>query len=332
RLIEECLCLRIQTKNADIKDLAEDLAISWTAINEYTNTAEVEIKEVNNRIIELFEPNKITMEIQPKLLHLKDLSIPKDWIIGDINNASTSKPVSTIEYMASGDKLYFKNNLLTNIDDNLVLLSNYQIEEEKDNRSTTSSTPIRMKTVHIPIFPTEPSRNSRNTRIEDIQTLVQDTKNCIYIEITIKDKNPLNALLDTGATTSSCKMDIIPKEYWQPEKRPMKVSGIDGLMDRGKKPLMGEWNVVHKKPNKGKVTKSNKGFVPIPTQEPFYPNQGYYVQYPMVRSPNGTQFSLTPKKAQYLLQHDTYVLWTDGIRILVYNTERPHQERDEESV
>ncbi|KAH1031600.1 hypothetical protein J1N35_043774, partial [Gossypium stocksii] len=81
-----------QTKNSDIKDLAEDLAISWTAINEYTNTAEVDIKEVNNKIIELFEPNKITTEIQPKLLHLKDLSILKDWIIGDINNTSTSKP------------------------------------------------------------------------------------------------------------------------------------------------------------------------------------------------------------------------------------------------
>ncbi|KAH1128913.1 hypothetical protein J1N35_000291 [Gossypium stocksii] len=164
---DECLCLRIQTKNSDIKDLAEDLAISWTAINEYTNTAEVEIKEVNNKIIELFEPNKITTEIQPKLLHLKDLSIPKDWIIGDINNASTSKPVSTIEYMASG------------------------------------------------------------------------------------------------------------------------------LMDRGKKPLMGEWNTVHK-PNKGKITKSNQGFVPMPPQVPFYPNQGYYVPYPMVRPPIGSQFSLTP--------------------------------------
>ncbi|KAH1040394.1 hypothetical protein J1N35_042137 [Gossypium stocksii] len=37
-------------------------------------------------------------------------------------------------------------------------------------------------------------------------------------------------------------------------------------------------------------------------------------------------------KVQYLLQHDTYVLWTDGRRILAYNTERPHQERNEESV
>ncbi|KAH1046732.1 hypothetical protein J1N35_037516 [Gossypium stocksii] len=37
-------------------------------------------------------------------------------------------------------------------------------------------------------------------------------------------------------------------------------------------------------------------------------------------------------KAQYLLQHNTYILWTDGRRILAYNTERPHQEKDEESV
>ncbi|KAK5842774.1 hypothetical protein PVK06_005165 [Gossypium arboreum] len=92
-LIEECLCLRIQTKNSEISDLAEDLAISWTSINEYTNTAEVEIKEINNKIIELFEPNKFTTEIQPKLLHLKDLSIPKDWMIDRISGASTSKPI-----------------------------------------------------------------------------------------------------------------------------------------------------------------------------------------------------------------------------------------------
>ena len=99
-LIEECLCLRIQTKNSEISDLAEDLAISWTSINAYSNTAEVEIKEINNKIIELFEPNKFTTEIQPKLLHLKDLSIPKDWMIDRISGASTSKLVSTIEYMS----------------------------------------------------------------------------------------------------------------------------------------------------------------------------------------------------------------------------------------
>ncbi|KAH1091366.1 hypothetical protein J1N35_018626 [Gossypium stocksii] len=37
-------------------------------------------------------------------------------------------------------------------------------------------------------------------------------------------------------------------------------------------------------------------------------------------------------KPQYLLQHNTYVLWTDGRRILAYNTERPHQNRDEDSL
>ncbi|KAH1047620.1 hypothetical protein J1N35_038404 [Gossypium stocksii] len=83
-------------------------------------------------------------------------------------------------------------------------------------------------------------------------------------------------------------MNAIPREYWKPVKRPIKVSGIDGLMDRGKKPLMGEWNTVHKKPNKGKLTKSNQGFVPMPTQVSFYPNQGYYVPYPMVRPPIGS--------------------------------------------
>ncbi|MFQ6639967.1 hypothetical protein Gotur_016369 [Gossypium turneri] len=54
-------------------------------------------------------------------------------------------------------------------------------------------------------------------------------------------------------------------------------------MDRGKKSLqeiVGEWTTVHKKSNKGKaVSNSKKGFVPA--QIPFYPNQGYYVSYPM---------------------------------------------------
>lgn len=233
-LIEECLCLRIQTKNSEISDLAEDLAISWTSINEYTNTAEVEIKEINNKIIELFEPNKFTTEIQLKLLHLKDLSIPKDWMIDRISGTSTSKPVSTIEYMSSGDRLYFKNNAITNTKDNLVLPSNSQIEEEEDNVSTNSITPIGMKTVQIPIFPTEPSRNFRNTRMEEIQstTIIQQMKigkNDIiifsnfqprkyntYIEITLQFRDyktySLHALLDTGATTSSCRENAIPVE------------------------------------------------------------------------------------------------------------------------
>ncbi|MFQ6640754.1 hypothetical protein Gotur_014348 [Gossypium turneri] len=52
-------------------------------------------------------------------------------------------------------------------------------------------------------------------------------------------------------------------------------------MDRGKKPLQpGEWITVHKKSNKGNAaTNSKKGFVPA--QISFYPNQGYYVSYPM---------------------------------------------------
>ncbi|MFQ6623860.1 hypothetical protein Gotur_003910, partial [Gossypium turneri] len=83
-------------------------------------------------------------------------------------------------------------------------------------------------------------------------------------------------------------------------------------MDRGKKPLqeiVSEWTTVHKKPNKGKAeSNSTKGFVPA--QIPFYPNQGYYVSYPMVNQPVGTKVlkypmvnqpvgnisSLTPKK------------------------------------
>ncbi|MFQ6665101.1 hypothetical protein Gotur_031966, partial [Gossypium turneri] len=58
--------------------------------------------------------------------------------------------------------------------------------------------------------------------------------------------------------------------------------------DRGKKkPLekVGEWTIIHKRPNKGKIANSNQVFVNILVQESFYPNQGYYVPYPMVRQP-----------------------------------------------
>ena len=85
-------------------------------------------------------------------------------------------------------------------------------------------------------------------------------------------------------------------------------------MDRGKQPLiMGEWTTVHKKPNKEKAeANSKKGFVPA--QQPYYPNQGYYVSYPMVNQPPGSNilnypmvnqpmgntFSLTPNKVSQL--------------------------------
>ncbi|KAK5839024.1 hypothetical protein PVK06_007779 [Gossypium arboreum] len=145
-------------------------------------------------------------------------------MIEKINSVSTSKPVSTIEYMSSGDKLYFKNIAITNTNDNLVLPSNTQIEEEQDNTST-NSTPIGMKTVHIPIFPTEPSTSSRNTRMKEIQpsTIIQQIKigngdiitfsnfqsrkYYTYIEITFQFREyktySLHALLDTGRGVQS---------------------------------------------------------------------------------------------------------------------------------
>ncbi|KAK5785866.1 hypothetical protein PVK06_040487 [Gossypium arboreum] len=162
--------------------------------------AEVEIKEINNKIIELFEPNKFTTEIQPKLLHLKDLSIPKDWMIDRISGASTSKP------------------------------------EEEDNISTNSTTAI-------------------------------------------------------------------------------------GLMDRGKKRLeqVGEWTTVHKKPNKGKSITPNQGFIKPSLQPSFYSNQGYYIPYPMVKAPVGSQLFSTPST-------------TDGRRIVADDTGNIQKNRDEESL
>lgn len=74
-------------------------------------------------------------------------------------------------------------------------------------------------------------------------------------------------------------------------------------MDRNKKPLeqVGEWTTVHKKPNKGKQINPNQGFTPnqgltpnqgfTPILTGFYPNEGYYVPYPMVRQPTGSPSS-----------------------------------------
>ncbi|MFQ6644833.1 hypothetical protein Gotur_019545, partial [Gossypium turneri] len=68
-------------------------------------------------------------------------------------------------------------------------------------------------------------------------------------------------------------------------------------MDRGNKPLekVGEWTTVHKRLNKGKTINPNQGFVTLPAQISFYPNQGYYILYPMVRQPVGTHLSFTLK-------------------------------------
>ncbi|MFQ6645516.1 hypothetical protein Gotur_020400 [Gossypium turneri] len=76
-------------------------------------------------------------------------------------------------------------------------------------------------------------------------------------------------------------------------------------MDRGKQPLekVSEWTTVHKRPNKGNTFKSinlNQGFVTIPSQVSFYSNQRYYIPYPMVRQPFGTQLSFTPQPVSQL--------------------------------
>ncbi|KAK5811677.1 hypothetical protein PVK06_027032 [Gossypium arboreum] len=110
-------------------------------------------------------------------------------------------------------------------------------------------------------------------------------------------------------------------------------------MDRGKKPLeqVGEWTTVHKKPNKGKSITPNQGFIKSSPQPSFYSNQGYYISYPMVRPPVGSQLYSTPgidliTTAQHILQHQTYKLWTNGRRIVADDTGNIQKDRDEESL
>lgn len=58
---------------------------------------------------------------------------------------------------------------------------------------------------------------------------------------------------------------------------------LAGLMDRGKKPLQaGEWTIVLKEPNKRKAATNSKQKIVL-AQIPFYPNEGYYLSYPMVK-------------------------------------------------
>ncbi|MFQ6623911.1 hypothetical protein Gotur_003463 [Gossypium turneri] len=62
-------------------------------------------------------------------------------------------------------------------------------------------------------------------------------------------------------------------------------------------------NTVRKRPNKRNTFKStnpNQGFVTIPSQISFYPNQGYYIPYPMVRHPIGTLLSFIPQPLSQL--------------------------------
>nr|KJB75406.1 hypothetical protein B456_012G040200 [Gossypium raimondii] len=137
-------------------------------------------------------------------------------MIEKISKDSTYKPVSTLEYMSSGNRLYFKNNCITNTNENLVLPSSSQPEDEEDIISTNSN-PIGMKTVQISIFPIEPGSNSRKTIMEEIQTSTIDKKSKVGINIKVtfqfrKYKNSLNAMIDTGATISSCRRNAVPVE------------------------------------------------------------------------------------------------------------------------
>ncbi|MFQ6652330.1 hypothetical protein Gotur_024256 [Gossypium turneri] len=105
-------------------------------------------------------------------------------------------------------------------------------------------------------------------------------------------------------------------------------------MDRGKQPLkeiVGEWTTVHRKPNKGKAeSNSKKGFVPA--QIPFYPNQGYYVSYPMVNQPIGTNILNHPMVNQPIgtsFSNMPYQIWhfqtmIGSPRLLALNEDQEH--------
>ena len=76
-----------------MKENSNDLSISWVAIHEFTSQAHTPIKDLDSKTIEIFKPRNFESEIQPRLMNLRDLSIPTDWIISDV----TDKPSTSMQ-------------------------------------------------------------------------------------------------------------------------------------------------------------------------------------------------------------------------------------------
>ena len=98
RNIGNSVKIRIQLKNLSMDYNSQDLAIQWRTIHELTRLPQTSLKELDKNIVELFEPRSFGTEIQPTLLHWKDLEIPKQWLFNNFVGESSSSKPATIEF------------------------------------------------------------------------------------------------------------------------------------------------------------------------------------------------------------------------------------------
>ena len=60
-----------------MKDTSHNLVVHWKTIHELTNLPKTHTQNLDNNIIEIFEPRPYETAIQPRLVNWRDLEIPK---------------------------------------------------------------------------------------------------------------------------------------------------------------------------------------------------------------------------------------------------------------
>ena len=93
-----------------MKANSHDLSIRWKTIHELTRFTETRIKQVDNKLVEIFEPRPFDTVIQPRLINQSDLEIPRQWLFSDLveDNKRITAPISSLQ--ASGKNLYIQNH------------------------------------------------------------------------------------------------------------------------------------------------------------------------------------------------------------------------------
>ena len=73
--IEDTVRIRIKTKGIAMKANSHDLLVRWKIIHELTRFTKTRIKQVDNKLVEIFEPRSFDTVIQPRLINWSDLEI-----------------------------------------------------------------------------------------------------------------------------------------------------------------------------------------------------------------------------------------------------------------
>ena len=234
--IEDTVRMRIKTRGINMKSDSHDLSIRWKTIHELTRFTETRIKHTENKSVEIFEPRPFDSVIQPRLINWSDLEIPKQWLISDLVEEKPTKRLQNIlEMQASGRNLYIQNRRPST--------SVFERDFKNNEASSSNNRNIAVKNVQIPILPGSLFKEEEEIKsacIYHLQTKNdeiifspnQGKKRHTYVQGTFNFAGykpySLSVLMDTGATTSSCKWNAIPKEKWNLMKNPILVTGIDG--------------------------------------------------------------------------------------------------------